>query len=197
MTDPRDARPRGVCADCGGPTSTPAAARCLSCYNTSRRAQSRAVTSAVFRARHPGYYATPERVEAQRASLRRQRAEQTPERKAKYAHDERNRRYKRLYGITVEEYDIILVFQGGVCALCGAPPKTMRLAVDHDHKTGIVRGLLCGLCNRGLRERVTADWLRQAVAYFDSPSARRALGRQPQGVVGRVTNKRGRRRKRT
>lgn len=59
----------------------------------------------------------------------------------------------RLYGLTVEGYDAMLVAQGGGCAVCGAKvPGSCRssFAVDHDHETGRVRGLLCFLCNSGL-----------------------------------------------
>lgn len=60
---------------------------------------------------------------------------------------ERKRRLKRLYSITLEEYDRMLELQNGVCAICGNPPEYRRLGIDHDHKTGKVRGLLCGYCN--------------------------------------------------
>jgi len=56
---------------------------------------------------------------------------------------------KVLYGITLNEYNHILARQNGVCAICGNPP-TRHLDVDHCHKTGRVRGLLCNNCNRGL-----------------------------------------------
>lgn len=61
------------------------------------------------------------------------------------------------YGITSEQYDELLASQGGVCAICGQPERSksrnghlLKLAVDHDHETGTVRGLLCDRCNRGL-----------------------------------------------
>lgn len=62
------------------------------------------------------------------------------------------------YGITVEDYEAMLAGQNGVCAICHLPeryvdPRTgrpRRLAVDHDHKTHRVRGLLCGRCNRAI-----------------------------------------------
>jgi len=49
-------------------------------------------------------------------------------------------------------YDAVLAQQGGGCAICGQPPKPggHRLAVDHDHVTGTVRGLLCRFCNQML-----------------------------------------------
>lgn len=54
----------------------------------------------------------------------------TPERKRKAE----NARLVRLYGITLGEYTDLLEQQKGVCAICGRPPKTRKLAVDHDHK---------------------------------------------------------------
>lgn len=58
-------------------------------------------------------------------------------------------RYKRLYGITVEQFDKMMELQGGVCAICGRAPKPSRLLhVDHDHRGDHrVRGLLCAFCN--------------------------------------------------
>ena len=57
---------------------------------------------------------------------------------------------RRSFGITAEDYNRTLEFQGGVCAICEEPPKKRRLAVDHDHKTGEIRGLLCWRCNHTL-----------------------------------------------
>src|ERR1017187_7428681 len=63
---------------------------------------------------------------------------------------------KSKFGITETDYDEMLEQQDGVCAACGKE-ETHRnqygvcsLAVDHDHETGVVRGLLCGRCNRAL-----------------------------------------------
>lgn len=62
-------------------------------------------------------------------------------------------------GMTVAEYNAIFNAQGGVCAICGAPPKDdkkLRLAVDHCHVSGKNRGLLCTLCNHAV-ERFEKD----------------------------------------
>ena len=110
--------------------------------------------------------------------------------------DPRDARLRRLYDISAADYEYLLAFQGGGCALCGRPPGRVRLAVDHDHKTGFVRGLLCMNCNRAIREWMTREWLENAAVYLTTPfNAEMCLGRQPQGVVGRVTNKRRRGRK--
>jgi len=56
---------------------------------------------------------------------------------------------RRGFDITVPEYDEMLEGQDGVCAICGKTPEEngRRLAVDHDHETDRVRGLLCTSCN--------------------------------------------------
>jgi hypothetical protein len=53
------------------------------------------------------------------------------------------------YGLTVQQFWAMERMQGNVCALCCKPPKAggRPLEIDHDHKTGRVRGLLCWFCN--------------------------------------------------
>lgn len=58
---------------------------------------------------------------------------------------------KKKFGLSIEEYNKKLDQQNGLCALCNKECKSGRnLAVDHNHKTGKIRGLLCGNCNMGL-----------------------------------------------
>lgn len=86
------------------------------------------------------------------------RASAKKSRKKQYATTGRARVLRSKYGITPEQYDTLLVEQGGVCLICGEGPSGRSnngdlheyLAVDHDHETGKVRGLLCVPCNRGL-----------------------------------------------
>src|SRR5678815_1045565 len=103
----------------------------------------------------------------------------------------------RCFNITLEEYDDILSEQGGGCGICGSTPKAGKsLAVDHDHGTGFVRGLLCFFCNKRVLGARNAEVLIKTAAYVTDPPARRALGRD---VVapGRPRKKRtARRRKR-
>lgn len=81
-------------------------------------------------------------------------------------------RLKRLrrYGMTPADYDAMVEAQGGVCAICGRPEASHpSFAVDHDHATGRVRGLLCFLCNTALgkmgdnpeRLRAAADYIER------------------------------------
>jgi hypothetical protein len=63
----------------------------------------------------------------------------------------RNATLRRYYGITLEEYIELFDRQDGRCAICGREPKSRALHVDHSHKTGDVRGLLCWTCNKALR----------------------------------------------
>lgn len=69
----------------------------------------------------------------------------------------RNWRLLKLYGISAADYDALLQRQNGLCAGCGTKPtKKRRLAVDHDHKTKKIRGLLCFNCN------VTLGYVRES-----------------------------------
>jgi len=85
-----------------------------------------------------------------------------------------NRSYAlKKYGLTVVDYAAILDAQGGVCRICGEPPKpdgvraASKLHVDHNHTTGQVRGLLCNHCNRGIGAfRDRPDLLELAIAYL-------------------------------
>lgn len=87
-------------------------------------------------------------------------------------------RLRTIFDISPDEYDLILAEQGGVCAICGNTPKPgKRLAVDHDHRSGHIRGLLCYLCNRVILGARTAEKLVKTAAYITDPPARRALGR--------------------
>lgn len=87
-------------------------------------------------------------------------------------------RLAQVFNLTPEEYDQILEYQGGVCAICGRPPKPgKRLAVDHDHKSGHVRGLLDFLCNKRVLGARSAEVLVKTAAYVTDPPARKALGR--------------------
>lgn len=96
-----------------------------------------------------------------RERARKFRAAMLPEVKAEYARIAkewrmRNREHMRelyrrsrlrRYGITLEQYEKQLHAQAGVCAVCGNPPGDRSLAVDHNHHTNAVRGLLCSSCN--------------------------------------------------
>ena len=57
-----------------------------------------------------------------------------------------------IFGISLAQYDALHATQNGACALCKDPEKLpqSRLAVDHCHDTGRIRGLLCDLCNTAL-----------------------------------------------
>ena len=92
------------------------------------------------------------------------------ERKAKLrkANRARDRRLRRKYGLTLAQYNRMLKAQGGVCKLCGRPPQKLALAVDHDHKTKRVRGLLCFTCNHFHVAKNTAETARRMVPYLES-----------------------------
>ena len=80
---------------------------------------------------------------------------------------------KKTYGIDGEEYERILKVQGGKCAICRQGFKTVRGAVDHDHKTNAVRGVLDARCNHdalgALHDEPRAAW--NAYLYLIHPPA--------------------------
>lgn len=84
--------------------------------------------------------------------------------------DQRRRRAEghyriREHGLTPTEYDAMLDRQGGVCAICRRPMD--RICIDHDHRTGRVRGLLCHNCNVALGHfRDSPGLLYASIAYL-------------------------------
>lgn len=83
------------------------------------------------------------------------------------------RRFKDLYKITSDDYKQMLLDQNYKCAICKTERRSNRtagaLAVDHSHKTGKVRGLLCSRCNLGigiLKDDIT--FLQNAINYLEA-----------------------------
>ena len=63
----------------------------------------------------------------------------------------RNAQFQRKYGIDIDQWNKMHADQRGLCAICRNPPAAgKRLVVDHCHKTGHVRSLLCVACNVGI-----------------------------------------------
>jgi hypothetical protein len=87
-----------------------------------------------------------------------------------------DRNLRRLYGINLAQYDAMLALQDGACAVCGAnkgDSRGARFHVDHNHDTGMIRGLLCNLCNRRIIAAHTdGGLLSRASHYVDNPPAR-------------------------
>jgi len=67
-----------------------------------------------------------------------------------FRRNQRNSAIRRQFGLESEQYDRLLAKQGHACAICKTPPGRLCLAVDHNHETGRVRGLLCTRCNMAL-----------------------------------------------
>ena len=92
---------------------------------------------------------------------------------------------KRLYDFTREDYENLLAWQKGRCYICQQVPKSRRLAVDHDHRTMLVRGLLCASdewgCNMTLRRLLNSPAMaRRALEYVTkTPLERMQAGEEP------------------
>ena len=85
---------------------------------------------------------------------------------------------KSRYGLSTEDYELILDSQDGVCAICRTedPGHHGRFYIDHCHKTGDIRGLLCSRCNTGLGLFLdNPERLSAAIAYLSSHEAGEVL----------------------
>ncbi len=77
----------------------------------------------------------------------------------------------RLYGLTLDDWDQMVIGQLGCCAICGEAP--LELHIDHCHETNVVRGLLCTNCNNGLgRFADEPNRLRAAADYVEKYRSR-------------------------
>lgn len=72
---------------------------------------------------------------------------------------------KTKFGINEDDYNQLLLKQNHCCAICGFDDK--RLVIDHDHLTGVVRGLLCNHCNVGIGNLAdSVEILEKAITYL-------------------------------
>ena len=69
------------------------------------------------------------------------------------------------YGMAPQEYEALVTLQANRCGICGGAPKKRRLNIDHNHRTGKVRGLLCYRCNYALG--YWHDWPELATRLHD------------------------------
>ena len=87
---------------------------------------------------------------------------------------QRQRNLKHKFGLSEADYEQMLAEQSGGCAICGRTPgelSRMKLAVDHCHRTGKVRALLCGSCNTGIGMfHDNPEKLRLAALYVERHS---------------------------
>lgn len=102
----------------------------------------------------------------------------------------RDARLRSLYNVTEAEWNAVLAYQGGGCAICGRPGVTRALHTDHNHTDGEFRGILCARHNIALREGQTSEALRAMADYLDNPPARLYFGEPRYGRPGRTSKKR-------
>jgi hypothetical protein len=84
----------------------------------------------------------------------------------RHKRSQQNQDLKKKYGITIEEFESLLKAQGNCCAICKTPKNGRRFAVDHDHQTGIIRGILCDGCNIGIGHLKESPKILQAAIKY-------------------------------
>ena len=83
-----------------------------------------------------------------------------------HSYDNRRLRTLRKYNLTLDEYNDILESQDNKCLIC---KRKMALVIDHDHETGVVRGLLCNACNLAIGYfEDSTERLESAVKYINA-----------------------------
>ena len=108
---------------------------------------------------------------------------------------------KQAFDISPLDWDKVLSFQGGLCFCCRRKPVGKRLCTEHDHASGLFRGLLCHACN-ALLGKIENNFKRYGLhkvpgltveglllrfaAYLSHPPAVGALGRQVFGYPGKI-----------
>lgn len=105
---------------------------------------------------------------------------------------QKNQNLQQKYGITIDQYEWMLAKNAGLCWICNRPEERKRhqkaryleaLYVDHDHQTGMIRGLLCRKCNTGVGYfQDDAARMLAAIAYLDQWNVSNAdRGGEPSG----------------
>ena len=100
-----------------------------------------------------------------------------------YCHKCNRRGLLSSYGITAEDYDLLINKQRGECPICHTSLHKLtskQIHLDHDHHTGIIRGIICHMCNWRLSDS-DAEWFTSALQYVSKP------GVVPR-IVGAVMN---------
>ncbi len=64
-----------------------------------------------------------------------------------YRHKAKMNNIKRLYNLTEEQYNQLLIYQNNRCAICKEEFINVKICIDHNHVTKKIRGLLCDNCN--------------------------------------------------
>ena len=101
------------------------------------------------------------------------------ENKRRQKEQSHRRRVKSQYGLAEGQYEALYEAQGGRCYICArATGASRRLSVDHDHRSGFVRGLLCRPCNSMLgHARDDLVFFQRAMSYLRHPPAYTAIGK--------------------
>lgn len=101
----------------------------------------------------------------------------------------------KFFNLTLADKEKISEFQNHCCGLCGKKlgkkGQLLRLDVEHDHTSGLIRSLICFPCNRVIGS-LTVEMCQKILDYLLNPPATQALGAPRYGLPGRVNTKKQR-----
>lgn len=169
--DGRHLECRGCRSRKAPPRPIPTEKRCSACRETKPMSEFHAANESVSRHKRQAY------CKPCAAEIGRQRRLADPDYSRRitergYFRAYRWRRIEQRYGLSRGEYEALLMAQGELCAVCRGTNNGKHLVVDHDHSSGLVRGLLCGGCNHALGFVEKDGWIESANAYLSSAGVR-------------------------
>lgn len=132
----------------------------------------RFICSPCWNTRQRGYQRNnPNHRDEQRERRKKREASWSDERRQIESDKKRAKYFKKTYGITMEDYELKLSRQNGLCGICKTdkPGGRGNFHVDHCHKTGVVRGLLCMACNIALGKfKDDILVMKRAIQYLEN-----------------------------
>lgn len=159
------------CVDCGCEIRTKQASRCRTCGNKFYHAQNPRTEEQILESIRLRKEYKKRYFQENKDRIRERKKKPSKEKSAEY-----NMRWH--YGVEIEDFNRVLLEQNGLCAICSIKldrsNRSTVPSIDHDHRDGSFRGILCHRCNvsLGLMDE-NPETLRSAIRYLESTNGKK------------------------